>query len=136
MNYSGVRDALVTAISTFMAASYSSTPVFYDNAVVPDFDTVVAPLLKVSVEFQDAHQGSIEATPMTRIMGTLSLSILDREGKGTKVSLQLGDALGAALAYKNLSGVQTSTMRPGHSEGHDGWHLQEFLIDFWTHSTT
>lgn len=136
MNYTGIRDALATAVATYMAASYSTTPVFYDNAVVPDMDKVVTPLLKVFIEFDDAHQGSIEAAPMTRYTGTLVLMILNREGEGTRTALTLGDALGAALAYKNLAGVQTSSMRPGKGQAPPGWHPQVFFIDFWAHSTT
>lgn len=135
MNYASTRDSLVAAVNTYMAANQAAVPVFYENAVIPDLDNVPAPLLRVVVEFHSATQADISVTPVTRIGGTLSLVVLDREGEGTRASLAIGDGLAAALAYKNLSGVQTSSLYPGHSETHDGWHMQEFLIDFWTHST-
>lgn len=136
MNYVSIRDALVSAVAAHMTANHPSVPVFYDNAVIPDPDTVADPLLNASVHFNSSYQIELSRTPALRIEGTLILGILNREGKGIRESLGLGDSLTVALANKNLSNVQTGTLRPGHAETHDGWHLQEFLVDFWSHSIT
>ncbi len=128
------RDALAAAVSTACTSTMPTLPVFYENADNVPIDTVADAFLRVGFDFTGAGQASMEASPVTRYTGELSLTHLQREGSGTKSLLARVEALNAELRHRTLSGLQLAVPRPGRKDSRDGWYSQEWVVPFWFHS--
>lgn len=125
-----VRDALAAAVQTAVANAF---PTYWENADTVPIDTVGDFFLHVSVDFQAAKQASVEAHPLTRLTGNLSLTHMQKEGTGTKALMARADALNAELKHLTLSDLQLATPTPGRKQSLKGWFSQEWLVPFWTH---
>ena len=132
MNYESARDAVVGHLQTNWSTAYPSVPVFYENQDTPALDTVGNAFLRVELSFDDADQASLEgASPMTRVHGLFDITVMSKQGTGTKTGLSYLDFLVGLFKHRNLSGLQVGTPKPGHRELHDGWHMQQLLVPFW-----
>ena len=125
------RDALVTALQTTLTASLPTLKVYHESGKKPDLDQVGSAFLYVKVDFTGAKQASVESNPLTRVTGELCLNHFQKSGEGVKALLARAETLNSAMKHRNLSGLQTTTPRPGNKEEHDGWYSQEWVIPFY-----
>jgi hypothetical protein len=129
VNYVTARDTLITHLHNNWSATYPAIPVYYENLAV-DPDAAPSVFLTAELSFDDADQMSIELAPLTRVFGHLCLTVLSKEGQGTRVGLGYADFLINLFKFQNLSGVLVGTPTLGHKETRAGWHYQDVLIPF------
>ena len=127
------RDALVTEVLALWAASaFSTVPVYWLAGPPPAIDSITE-FVYASVTFVYAEQASIEAVPITRVMGSLNLTFFGKEPNGDRRPAQMAETLCDALKHRNIGGVTTATPVPAGKEAHDGWYSTNWSVPFWHH---
>jgi len=130
ITYEAARDAVVTELQTFWSAAYPTIPLHYENTARVDADQQGQAYAMAEVEFLPAFQASLEAAPMTLVYGHLSVTVLSKEGTGTRSGLVMCNALIAAMKYRSFSGVVTMAPSLGRKVEVAGWHHQDAIIPF------
>lgn len=134
--YVEARDALVDFINTDLTASYPTVPVFYENTVQVDLNTVGDQFLRVSIDFITAKQATIEFSPQQRVLGELTFQMLCKEGSGTRTTLAFYDHVFGTLANRMIGGVTLRTPVPGKKEIKSGWASFTLAVPFTFDSTS
>lgn len=129
--YVEARDALVFHLNTAWPAAYPTVPIYYENTLHVDLDSVGDAFVRAEVTFSDAVQASVETNPLTRVQGALYLVLMTREGLGTRTMLGYMDYLTGLFKYRTLNGVQTGAPAPMRTLMKDGWYYQELAVPFW-----
>lgn len=127
--YVEARDALVTHLNTGFA-TYPTMPVFWENTKQVDLASVVSPFVRVEINFTDCVDLTMNDIPIDEDTGEVSISILYKEGEGTRAGLALWDFLKPYMKHKSLSGVKTYTPHPGRKQESAGWVLTELVVPF------
>lgn len=130
MNYVGARTAIVSYLSPALALAYPAMPVFYENTTKIDLTKAADLFLIVDISFDAAKQVTIEASPVTRVLGSIVLRVVVKEGKGTVQSLTLFDYLTDLMKHKNLGGLTLKTPKPGKKATPAGWASYDLFVPF------
>ena len=129
--YVAAGEAIVTHLHPAWVVAYPNVPIFYENTVSVDLDAVGDSFLAVSIDFQDSMREGIDAAPISKTWGVLTLRHFSKEGVGTKETLKRFDWLTALMKYKDLSGVTLDCPRPGKKSSRDGWTSCDLIVPFW-----
>lgn len=124
--YVEARDAIVT----FITSNFTDIPVFWENTLEVDLDEVDDRFLRVEIDFNAGEQISIEFSPQDRTYGIVVLTVMTKEGLGTRATLAVQDTLKQLLRHQTLSGVVLRTPVPGDKQVKGGWEARELLVPF------
>ena len=128
--YVQAREAIVAHLHPAWVAAYPNIPIFYEGTVSVDLDSVGDSFLAVSIDFQDSMRLDIDAAPMSKTWGVVTLRHFAKEGTGTKETLKRFDWLTNLMKYKDLSGVTLDCPRPGKKVSRDGWGSADLVVPF------
>ena len=128
--YVDARAAIVGYFHPAITVAYPSIKVFYENTVQIDLDTVGTSFIQASVDFQDSVRQGVDASPFSRTYGVFTLRVFQKDGQGTKESLQMFDWLTSLLKYRKLGEVELECPRPGKKISRDGWQSFDLIVDF------
>lgn len=131
MGYVQARDAIVGKVEAALAADHPTVPRFYENTKQVDVTKVVDPFVRISVNFQDARQATIEAAPVTRVRGEVTFEVCCREGTGTRQAAVLFDYLDTLMKHQAVSGVTLETPSPGRKFSTAGWEKSDLNVPFY-----
>jgi hypothetical protein len=120
----------VTTVSALLQSQYPSVPVFYENTKQIDLVNISEKFIKVTIDFEDAYQFTMNDTPLDKIYGNVSLEYYCKEGYGSKSALEFFDFMESNLKYQTINGVYFTSPRPGDKESHDGWMSFEINVSF------
>lgn len=132
MTYEELRSWLQTSVDTWRAANYPDLPVFYENAEVPNQESVGPIWLDVCLRFTGGKAMTVGTRPMGRDTGNLSLSVYHRQGEGTQLADQIRDSLREHFRTHNRVGTAAldypipALATPAFL----GWHKTGLLIPF------
>ena len=130
MTYVDARAAIIGYFHPAITAGYPTTKVFYENTTQIDLDSVGSSFIQVSIDFQDSIRQGIDASPYSKTWGVLTLRVFQKEGQGTKETLQMFDWLTALLKYRKLGDVTLDCPHPGKKISRDGWSSADLLVGF------
>lgn len=128
--YVSARDALVAHINTGWTTTYPSNRIFYDNTLKIDMNSVGDCFLRVEIDFMDAFQYDIDASPSHEVTGEVVLTLFTKEGTGTRTKLSMFDYLTSLFKLVKVGGVQCAVPRPGKRVPRDGWVSEELKVEF------
>ena len=134
--YVQARDWIVAKASAAFAANHPTLPVFWDNALEIDPDATGSPFVRVTIEFDDARQLTINGVPERRVDGEIVFSIFTKKGSGTRTTLALVDFLETEFKYVTTGPVKTSTPYLAPKDDRGGWVNQDVLVPFFFDSLT
>ena len=129
--YVAAREAIVAHLHPAWVAAYPNVKILYENTVSVDLDSAGDSFLAVSIDFQDSMRLDIDASPMSKTWGVVTLRHFSKDGVGTKETLKRFDWLTALMKYKSLSGVTLDCPRPGKKSSRDGWSSFDLVVPFW-----
>ena len=130
MTYVEARNAIVAYFNPKWVAAYPTVPVFYENTVQIDLDSVGDIFLTVSVDFTDSLRMGVDAAPGTETFGDVTLRLFTKEGAGTLRTLQIFDWLTATMKYREISGVTLGCPDPGPKVSKTGWLSSDLYVPF------
>jgi hypothetical protein len=133
MNYVEIRDTIITALNTAWVADQTA-PIFYENTVEIDLDTVGGLFVACEIDFTDTVQADLGPSASSIIMGELMIRIFSKDGTGTRAGLALFDYATTQFQRKNISDVVMETATPGRKVSKNGWTSMEIFIPFSHHS--
>lgn len=119
--YVEARDELVTLINSKFSTDHPTLAVFYENTKKVDTNTVGDQFVKVTIDMVGAKQTTIEMSPRRRVLGTVTLEFIYKEGMGTRYALTMFDYVESLLSMKSLTGVSTRAASPGADWSKEGW---------------
>ena len=128
--YVEARNAIVAYFNPKWVAAYPTIPVFYENTVQIDLDSVGDIFLTVSIDFTDSLRMGVDAAPGTETFGDVTLRLFTKEGTGTLRTLQVFDWLTATMKYKDLAGVTLGCPDPGPKVSKTGWLSSDLYVPF------
>lgn len=124
------RDAIVTLIHTALQAQHPDLPVFWENTLTVDLDTVANPFLRIEIDFDDAHQLTINDMPEHRTYGHVYFTVFAKEGTGSRNALVLFDSLSDLVKFKSDARFVFGVPTPGRRDARDGWVSYELRAPF------
>lgn len=119
--YVQARDSIATLLASDFSANLPDLPVFWENTLEVDLDTVGDTFMRVLIDFDEAMKMTELGAPEHRVHGEVIFTVLTKEGKGTRHVLVLFDHITNVVKYCNTSKVQFQTPMPGRKDGRDGW---------------
>ena len=122
------RDDLATLISTGLTGI--GVPVFWENTLSVDMDTVGPRFIRIEIDFDNARQVTMDGVPVHETLGEIYFTLFTREGLGTRSTLALLDTISDVVKYKLASRVTTWTPTPGRKDYKNGWYVQELVVPF------
>ena len=135
--YVEARDALVGLINTAWTTGYPGRPVFYENTLSIDLDTVPSGYLRVEIEFQDSIEASLDL--ITRTFGVMYCTLFVKTGTGTREVLGMMDYLTNVARFVTTNKVTLGHQPQGQSstkEAKKGWVGYELIVPFQFNSLT
>ena len=131
----GARDALVTHFDTAIKLAYPGLPVFYENAVKADLDSVGDNFLQIGVDFTSADQFDFDLAAQDHMtVGLFTVRVFAKDGTGTRTALGMMEFITGLMKLKDLSGVHTGIPKPGRKISDKGWSATDLLVPFEFHS--
>ena len=124
------RDAIVAYFHPAWITTYPTTPVYYENTVKIDLDTVGDAFLSVSIDFTDSVREGIDATPITGSYGEVTFRMFAKEGVGVRDTLAKENYVRELMKYRELSGVTLDCPRHGRKQARDGWSSSDLIVPF------
>ena len=124
------REVLVTHIEQVWKAAFPGTPLAYENAGKVDLDAIGMQFLYVEIAFDDNERLTIDPSPITEGIGTVSFSFFLKEGCGTVPRLKAMDLLMSAMKYQELPGVTLGCPKPGRVVTKQGWTSSDLNVPF------
>ena len=128
--YVQTREALVTAFHTPWKTAWPTIPLFYENTLQVDLDTVGPVFVTAAVDFTDGMRMELDANPTSKTWGEVTFRIFAKEGQGTKTALQVFDFLTALMKYQTFGGVTTECPAPGPKQASKGWVSFDLTVPF------
>lgn len=130
--YVEARDALVTYLHTAWTTAYPTVPIYYEDTVAIALDLIPnGEFVTVSIAFTDNIRQDIDAAPISRTYGEVTVRVFSKAGGGVRRTLSLFDYLTALLKYRTLSGVTLESPVAGKSQSRDGWSSRDLSTDFY-----
>jgi len=124
------RDAIVAYFHPAWTTTYPTTPVYYENTVKIDLDTVGSAFLSVSIDFTDSVREFIDAAPITGSYGEVTFRMFAKEGVGIRDTLSKENYVRELMKYRDLSGVILDCPRHGRKQARDGWTSSDMIVPF------
>lgn len=127
------RDAIVSFLSADLSANQPDLPVFWENTLEVDMDTVGERFLRIEIDFDGAQQMTINGPDVHhKTWGLVHCTLMVKEGAGIRTTLALLDYLTTLTAYKYLLGtaVFLGTPMPGPRRAKDGWRSYDLSVSF------
>jgi len=124
------RDAIVAYFHPAWTTTYPTTPVYYENTVKIDLDTVGDSFLSVSIDFTDSVREGIDAAPITGSYGEVTFRMFAKEGVGVRDTLGKENYVRELMKYRELSGVTLDCPRHGRKQARDGWSSSDLIVPF------
>lgn len=124
------RDSIVEYLSTNLATDRPALPLFWENTVEVDLDTVGSTFVRIEVEFNDAMQLTINGLPEHETSGLVFFTVFAKQGSGTRSVLELFDYLSDLVKFKRATNFQFTVPRPGRREARGGWASYELVVPF------
>ncbi len=128
--YVQARDATVSYFNPAWTTAFPAVPVFYENTLQIDLDTVGSSFLTVSIDYTDSKQQDIDPSPITRTWGEVVLRLFVKEGGGIRNTLAMQDTLTALMKYRKLGDVTLECPAPGKKQSRDGWQSVDLNAPF------
>ena len=127
------RDAIVAYFHPAWTTAYPSVPVYYENTVKIDLDTVGNAFLSVSIDFNDSVREGIDSSPITGSYGEVTFRLFAKDGVGVRDTLARQNYIRELMKYRDLSGVALDCPRPGRKQAKDGWASSDLIVplQFW-----
>ena len=119
--YVQARDSIVTLLHTNLSADKPYLPVYWENTTAIDLDMAADPFIRITIEFDDAEQMTINNTPERRVYGDLFITVFTKTGRGTRHVLELFDYLENVVKYRNTGQVCLLTPQAGRKVEQGGW---------------
>lgn len=135
ITYTQARDALITKVKAALETALPSLPAFYENAVKVDTNTIGDQFIQVEVTFEESPFVTVDSSPTDLVSGVVGFRLYVKEGKGSRVSTTVFDALNTQLRHQTLSGVTTFSPVFGKKETAEGWVTYDFGFPFSYYST-
>jgi len=129
--YVEARDDLVDLINSTWPVAYPDQPVFYENTLAIDLDTVPNGFLRVEIEYQDSLEASLDQ--ITRTYGSLYLTVFVKAGTGTRQVFGMMDFLTNVAKFVTTTKVTLGAPTPGaklDKEAKKGWVGYELIVPF------
>jgi hypothetical protein len=104
---SGFDDA-AKAIEARLAAAWTVTPIRYENA---PFKETTAPYIALYVLDGEGHQVSLQAAPLRRWVGIITIQIFVPQDTGTRVAKGYANTLGAIFDRAEFSSGASGLIR-------------------------
>lgn len=125
-----VQDSLITNVEAAVKLQFPTIPVYYDNQ---PFDANNPPpvYIDVEVEFYASEPTGVGAQK-SRHRGFLYVSVVMKEGTGSRTARQVHDWFIQRLAYQNIDPVQFEEPLPNGSTTSRGWKAYELKIPFFS----
>jgi len=124
------RDAIVTLIHTALQAQHPTLPVFWENTLAVNLDTVGTQFLRIEIDFDDAHQLTINDAPEHRTYGHVYFTVFVKEGAGSRSALVLFDSLSDLVKFQAAQRFVFGVPTPGRRDARDGWMSYELRAPF------
>jgi len=124
------RDAIVAYFHPAWTTAYPAVPVYYENTVKIDLDTVGSAFLSVSIDFNDSVREGIDPSPITGSYGEVTFRLFAKEGVGVRDTLGRQNYIRELMKYRDLSGVALDCPRPGRKQARDGWTSSDLIVPF------
>ena len=124
------RDAIVAYFHPAWTTTYPTTPVYYENTVKIDLDSVGDAFLSVSIDFTDSVREGIDAAPITGSYGEVTFRMFAKEGVGVRNTLTKENYIRELMKYRELSGVTLDCPRHGRKQARDGWSSSDLIVPF------
>ncbi len=124
------RDAIVAYFHPAWTTTYPTTPVYYENTVKIDLDTVGDAFLSVSIDFTDSVREGIDPAPITGSYGEVTFRLFAKEGVGVRDTLSKQNYVRELMKYRDLSGVTLDCPRQGRKQARDGWSSSDLIVPF------
>ena len=128
-----VRQAL-TARVIAIKASWTDYPleVEFDNFDTVNQATQTLPYLRVSLVYLDGYQTDLGPNAGHRVLGTLVVEAMVKQGAGTAQANRLLEHFYPKLHMSSaMMPLRTQAARYGSAPPKDGWVAQAALIPFW-----
>lgn len=124
------RDAIVAYFHPAWTATYPMVPVYYENTVRIDLDTVGQAFVSVSIDFTDSLREGIDPSPITGSYGEVTFRLFAKDGVGVRDTLGRSNYIREMIKYRELSGVTLDCPRPGRKQARDGWTSFDLIVPF------
>lgn len=128
------RDALVALVESTLRVDRPAVPVFYENTLSVDMDTVNFPFIRCEIDFDDAMFITMDAEHAH--YGSMYLTIFYSPGTGIRSSFDLFDYVCANFKNVRASGVVTAMPRMSKKDERNGVPFIEILVPFRLFSLT
>jgi hypothetical protein len=129
-SYVQARDSIVSLIHTNIELNLPTLPVFWENTLSVNLDTVGDRLLRVEIDFDDAKQMTINDAPERRVYGEVVFTLMNKVGLGTRDTLVVIDYIENVVKYVNTTKVVFQTPAMGRKQERQGWVSHEFRAPF------
>lgn len=129
--YAAARDDIVSMVNTALQTLHPTLPVFWENTLKVDLDTVTSPFVRIELDFDDAMQLTVNDDPEHRTYGTLYFTVFCKEGTGTRSTLVLFESFTNIVKFKHTATYVFGVPRPGRKDPRQGWVSQELAAPFW-----
>lgn len=125
------RSWIFGLVEQWRTGTAGAPPVFYQNADLPDEDTVGAQWLDVSISFVDSHEFAVGGRPPVRDSGSVKLMLYTKRGEGTKASDTLLESLREHFRTNNRTADAVLRAPVPHEPPEAlGWQKAGWLIPF------
>lgn len=127
------RSALRTRVEALKAtwADYV-LKIEYDNLFTVNPETQVDPFLRVNLVLMDGMQADLALKPIHRVMGTIIIEALDKQGAGNaKMDKLVNHFYRPIQMTDTIPPLRTQAARIGTRMTEKGWAATAALIPFW-----
>lgn len=127
-SYVQARDTLVGKINAALSTDHPALPVFWENTLEVDVNSVGNVFLQVEINFQDEVDTTID--PETITTGEVNFRLFYKQGQGVRAGLTVFDYLRNLMKFQVVSGVTLYTPKPGKKEMRNGWSISDLNAPF------
>lgn len=124
----------MAAVAAPFSAAFPSLVIVFDNA---PFDWSAPPpqFVEFEIKFLGGDQIGMAQQPRTRLSGYVYVSVLTREGKGSRSALLVLDWFSAQLGYASAGAVRLQAPEPAGTSEPKGWFIEKLKIAFFADPT-
>lgn len=131
MNTKDFRNWVHAQVEAWRTASAPTLPTFYQNAELPQLDTVGTHWLDVRVSFVDGDEVTVGSRPRGRDVGTIKLMVYARAGEATAAQSDIVDSLREHFRVNNRYAEAKLGFPRVHSAPEAlGWSKEGLLVPF------
>lgn len=132
--YQAAREAVVALFHPAWGTQYPTIPLIFENTNPVNLDKVGDAIAYLHIDFDDAQQMTVNNDPHYMIYGTVRITLLRREGKGTLDLLKQLDFITNLAKFKLNTSITFWLPTPGRKASQKGWYSQEIEVPFRFHT--